>query len=294
MSVFKRTYRRYTGPLNLRRLSGVLVRYGAADLWGSRITNIIFLLCFVPALLSMAIIYIMNNDAVRMLLSGGHGPSAPPISIDERFFFAMMQAQCWPALVLIAWIGPRVISEDLANDALPIILSHPISRAEYVLAKFTILAGFLSAVTIVPLTLLFAFQSYMSAEPWGMSHMRTLFGIFAGCILWMAILSALALGVSAWVKWRIVATAMIFAVIFVPAAIGAVFNLVMRTNWGNAINIPLTMSTLWRRLLHVHVPAFMGRSELSTTTLLIALGLTMWLCGMALNARIRAKEVVRG
>jgi hypothetical protein len=87
---------------------------------------------------------------------------------------------------------------------------------------------------------------------------------------------------------------MIFAVMFVPAAIGSVFNLVMRTNWGNAINIPLTMSTLWRRLLGAHVPEFMGRSELPTVTLLIALGLAMWLCVMALNARIRAKEVVRG
>lgn len=294
MSVFKRTYRRYTGPLNRQGLMRVLVRYGVADLWSSRITNILFVLCFVPALLSLAFIYIMNNDVVRMLLSGGRGPSTPPIAMDERFFFGMMQAQCWPALVLIAWVGPKVISGDLANDALPIILSHPISRVEYVLAKLTILAGFLLTVTVVPLSLLFGFQSYMSAVPWGMSHLRILFGTIAGCVLWVALLSLLALGIAAWVKWRIVATAMIFAVIFVPAAIGSVFNLVMRTNWGNAINIPLTMSTLWRRLLGVQASAFMGRNELPTITLLIALGLTMWLCVMVLNARIRAREVVRG
>ncbi|MGE5112199.1 MAG: hypothetical protein ACM3JB_15150 [Acidobacteriaceae bacterium] len=295
MSVFKRTYRRYTGPITDRnKLVGVLVRYGAADLWSSRITNIVFVLCFIPALISMAIIYIMNNQAVRMLLSAGHAPSTPPIAIDERFFFGMLQGQCWPALVLIAWVGPRVISGDLANDALPIILSHPISRVEYVLAKLTILASFVSAVTIVPTTFLFAFQSYMSAVPWGITHLRILFGMIAGCILWVVLLSLLALAVASWVKWRIVATGMIFAAMFVPAGIGTVFNVVMRTNWGSAINIPLTMSTLWRRLLNVQIPAFATRFELPTTALLIALGLTMWLCVMALNARIRAREVVRG
>src|SRR5512146_2019487 len=148
MSVFKRTYRRYTGPLNRQKLMRVLVRYGVADVWSSRITNILFVLCFVPAVLSLAVIYIMNNDVVRMLLSGGHGQSGPPIAMDERFFFGMMQAQCWPALVLIAWVGPKVISGDLANDALPIILSHPMSRVEDVLAKLTILAGFLLTVTV--------------------------------------------------------------------------------------------------------------------------------------------------
>ncbi len=295
MSVFKRTYRRYMGPFtNQNRLMGVLVRYGAADLWSSRITNIVFVLCFIPTLVSMAIIYIMNNPAVRMLLSAGHASATPPIAIDERFFFGMLQAQCWPALVLIAWVGPRVISGDLANDALPVILSHPISRVEYVLAKLTILAGFVSAVTILPATFLFAFQSYISAVPWGVTHLRILFGTLAGCILWVAFLSLLALAVSSWVKWRIVATGMIFAAMFVPAGIGTVFNVVMRTNWGSAINFPLTMSTLWRRLLDVQVPAFATRYEPPTIALLSALGLAMWLCVMALNARIRAKEVVRG
>jgi ABC-type transport system involved in multi-copper enzyme maturation permease subunit len=294
VSVFKRSYRRYSGPIASDRFRlGVLMRYGAADLWGSRITNVLFVLCMVPALISMAVIYIMNNDVVRLLLSGQNG-SGPKIAMDERFFFAIMQGQCWPALILIAWIGPKLIAGDLANDALPILLSHPISRTEYVLAKLAVLVGFLSVVTWVPMSLLFGFQSYVSAVPWAGEHLHILLGMFVGSLIWIILLSLISLSVASWVKWRIVATGLLFATVFVPAGVGTVFNAVMRTHWGNLINIPDTMETLWIRMLQVNVPAFYTRAGLPTTALLISLFVMCVLCVGALNARIRAREVVRG
>jgi ABC-type transport system involved in multi-copper enzyme maturation permease subunit len=269
------------------------MRYGAADLWSSRITNVVFVLCMIPSLISMTVIYIMNNDAVRMLLSS-QGSSGPKIAMDERFFFAMLQGQCWPALVLIAWIGPKLIAGDLSNDALPIILSHPISRVEYVIAKLAVLVGFLSAVTWVPMSLLFGFQSYLSLTPWAGEHVHILVGMFVGSMIWIVLLSLLALAVASWVKWRIVATGLLFATMFVPAGVGTVFNAVMRTRWGNLINIPDMMETLWIRLLQVNMPGFYMRNALPTTALLISLAGMCVLCIGALNARIRAREVVRG
>lgn len=294
MSVFRRTYRRYDGPVsNPRFRISVLMRYGAADLWSSRITNVVFILCSVPMLISMSIVYVMNNDAVRMLLSA-QGGAAPKLALDERFFFAAMQGQCWPALILIAWIGPKLIAGDLSNDALPIILSHPISRTEYVLAKLAVLVGFLSAVTWIPMGLLFAMQAYLSNVPWGLEHLHILIGSFIGSLLWIVLLSLLALAVASWVKWRIVATGMLFAAVFVPAGVGSVFNAVMRTNWGNLINIPDMMETVWMRLLQVNMPAYYTRNALPTTAVLMSLTIIGFLCCAALNARIRAREVVRG
>src|SRR4051794_2422050 len=149
MSVYKRAYRAYDGVLSspLTRF-GVLVRYAFADVWGSRITNILFAFCLMPTLISIGTIYIMNNDAVRLLLSEGR--STPAIAIDQRYFFVIVQVQCWCSLVLTAWVGPRLLSGELSNNALPILLSHPISRVEYILAKFTVLAGLLLAVTMLP------------------------------------------------------------------------------------------------------------------------------------------------
>ncbi len=159
MSVFKRNYRPFTGtPTSRAHRFGVIMRYSLADIWGSKITNILSFVCVVPMLIAMATIYIMNNNAVRMLIASNTGGS-PNININEMYFFVFLQGQCWLALVLTAWIGPRLIGLDLANNALPTILSHPISRVEYVLAKLALLASFLSAVTWVPILILFVFQS---------------------------------------------------------------------------------------------------------------------------------------
>lgn len=295
MSVFKRTYRRYTGPISGERTRfWVLAKYAAEDLWSSRITNVLFVLCLVPALFSLLFIYIMNNEAVRLLLSSGHSASTPPIAIDELFFYWVLHGQSWPALVLMAWIGPKIITGDIANDALPIILSHPISRLEYVTAKIFVLAGFLISVTFLPDLFLFVFQSYISPVPWAASHLFILGGMFLSSVIWIALLSLLAVALASWVKWRIVATGLLFAAVFVPAGVGSVFNAVMRTQWGDMINVPVIMSTLWRHSLHVKPVHFYAAAELPVTACLLSLVAIFGICIAALNARIRAREVVRG
>ncbi|HET9696054.1 MAG TPA: hypothetical protein VFP40_04245 [Terriglobales bacterium] len=294
MSVFKRNYRPYIGqPTSRATRFGVLMRYSVADVWSSRITVVLFVLCQIPTLIMAAAIYIMNNDTVKLLIAA-QGGGTPNFTINERYFFVALQGQCWLALVLTAWIGPRLVAVDLSNNALPTILSHPISRLEYVLAKFAVMASFISAVTWVPVLLLFSMQSYLSPTTWAFAHLHIAYGALLGCFIWIILLSLVALAVSSWVRWRIVATAMVFATIFVPAGMGGVFNQVMRTNWGTLINIPSMMFTLWYRLLHVDLPRFSTRNDLPTFAMLVALTAICSACAFALNARIRAREVVRG
>ncbi len=294
MSVYKRSYRPYAGPVTgTREQFFALMRYAIAEAWSSRVTAVLFVLCFTPAIISLVTIYIMNNDTVRALMSGrGGGP--PLLTMNADFFYGVMVAQCWPALALTAWIGPRLISTDMSNNALAVILSHPITRVEYVLAKLTVLAGFLSAVTWVPLLLLFVFQSHLSTTPWAADHFGIAIGMFVGSWLWIVLLSLMALALASWVKWRIVATGLLFGFMFVPAGVGSVFNAIMRTNWGNLINIPLMIGTLWRRLIGAPIPEFLARHELPTVPMLLSLLAICFACGAALNARIRAREVVRG
>lgn len=296
MSVFKRTYRPFTGtPTSRAARFGVLLRYSLADVWSSRITNVLFVGCMVPLFITMATIYVMNNDAIRMLLSASSGPgSVPNIVMNEKYFLVVLSVQCWLALALTAWIGPRLVSLDFSNNALPILLSHPISRIEYVLAKFTVLMGFLSAVTWIPMLFLFGFQAFMSTKPWAGEHIHIATGSFIGSVVWIVLLSLLALAVSSWVRWRIVATGMIFATTFVPAGMGGVFNAVMRTHWGNLVNIPYMIFALWQRFLHVPLPRFSTEGSLPTSAMLLSLAVMCVGCAMALNARVRAREVVRG
>jgi ABC-type transport system involved in multi-copper enzyme maturation permease subunit len=216
------------------------------------------------------------------------------LTIDAGYFLKVLETQGWLALVMTAWIAPRLVSFDLADNALPILLSHPISRFGYVLGKFITLFACLSLVTWIPCLLLFAFQGYSSAQPWVTANLRIAGGLLAGSLLWIALLSILGLALSSWVKWRVVATGIIFAVVFVPAGFGGIITGILRTKWGFLLNVPFIMTELWQRLLGA--PDTMPRvdRELPSAAIVTVLLLTCLVCVLMLNARIRAREVVRG
>ena len=291
MSVYKRNYRAYEGkvtPVWTRIL--VLARYGYAEAWSSKITIGIFTLSMLPCIVSLFTIYLANNPAARLLL----GSQAPRVlTIDARFFFNILEVQSWLALALASWIAPRLITFDLADNALPILLSHPISRFGYVFGKFLALLTSLSLMTWIPMLLLFTYQGYSSAQPWAAANLTIASGILAGSLIWIAFLSIFGLAVSSWVKWRVVATGIIFAAILVPAGIGGIVSAVLRTKWGYLLNIPVMMSVLWQRL--VGAPEVIrAKYSLPTESIAMMLVLACFICVAMLNARIRAREVVRG
>ena len=118
-------------------------------------------------------------------------------------------------------------------------------------------------------------------------------GMFVGAVIWIVFLSILGLALSSWVKWRVVATGTIFAAVFVPAGVGAIVSAVLRTQWGLLLNIPVTMSVLWQRLLGAP-ESMRSASSLPSTAIVAVLVVVCLLCLAMLNARIRAREVVRG
>jgi ABC-type transport system involved in multi-copper enzyme maturation permease subunit len=288
MSVYKHQYRVYSGkttPVWARIF--VLARYGFAEAWSSKITVVLFIVCLLPPIGFLVQIYLANNPAALMLI-GDRGQKI--LAADAAFFVHVLESQCWMALILASWIAPRLITFDLADNALPVLLSHPITRFGYVLGKYIALFSALSVVTWVPAMLLFAYQGYSSPQPWAAGHLHIAGGILAGAVLWIAFLSILGLALSSWVKWRVVATGVIFAAVMVPAGVGAIVSGVLRTQLGFLLNFPVMMSILWRRLL--------GAPEmeisLPTGAILAMLTLACLLCVAMLNARIRAREVIRG
>ncbi len=290
MSVFEHDYRPYEGrltPLGSRPL--VLARYALHEAWSSKITIGLFVLALLPCLVQLVIIYVADNPIARALIMRG----GPTLTIGESFFLQALETQCWFALVLAAWIAPRLVSFDLGDNALPILLSHPVSRFGYLLGKFLALALSLSYVTWIPCLMLFIYQCYASPQPWAMGHLSLAAGIFAGAAIWIVLLSMVGLAVSAWVKWRVIATGAIFAVVFVPAGVGGIASAILRTKWGLLLNLPVVMSELWQRMLGA--PAIMNpRMEMPTFAMAAVLAIACLLCVAVLNARIRAREVVRG
>jgi ABC-type transport system involved in multi-copper enzyme maturation permease subunit len=292
MSVYRHDYRAYNGkvtPVWTRIL--VLARYGFAEAWSSKITVGLFMVCLLPPVVSLFAIYLANNPVARLLM-GNRGPQV--LAIDASFFLNVLMVQSWLALVLASWIAPRLITFDLADNALPILLSHPISRFGYVFGKYIALFATLSVVTWIPSLMLFGYQGYSSSQPWAASNLHIAGGVLAGAVIWIAFLSILGLALSSWVKWRVVATGIIFAAVFVPAGVGAIVSTVLRTKWGFLLNFPFMMTVLWQRLLGAQDPISNATPQLPTGAIVTMLALACCLCVVMLNARIRAREVVRG
>jgi len=223
----------------------VVTRYALAEAWSSRITVGLFIVAIAPAVVFLVGIYLANNPLARALVMRGN----PAFEINARYFVNVLATQCWMALVLAAWVAPRLVCFDISDNALPILLSHPISRFGYVLGKFAALFACLSAVTWVPCLLLFAYQGYTSQKPWFLDNLRIAGGMMVGAVLWIVVISLLGLALSSWVKWRVVATGIIFAGVFVPAGVGGIITGILRTRWGFLLNVPVIMTQLWQELL---------------------------------------------
>src|SRR3989339_386407 len=103
--------------------------------------------------------------------------------------------------------GPGLIAPDLANNALPLYFSRPLTRWSYALARLTVLVGMLSVVTWIPGLVLFGLQVGLAGGSWVRADWTLGAGMGAGFLVWLLILSLVAMASSAYVKWRVVAAA---------------------------------------------------------------------------------------
>ncbi len=290
MSVYRHEYRAYTGKLTpLWTRVRVVARYALGEAWSSRITVGLFTFSMLPVVVYLIGIFLANNALARVLVMQGNGV----LEVNSGYFLRVLSTQCWFAVVMTAWIAPRLVSFDLADNALPILLSHPISRFRFVLGKFIALFLCLSLVTWVPGLLLFAYQGYSCSKPWMGANLRIVTGLLLGALLWIGFLSMLGLALSSWVKWRTVAIGVIFAAVFVPAGVGGIITAILRTRWGYLLNLPVMMTQLWQRFLGAP-PTMRDDMRLPTSAIALVLATVCLICVAMLNARIRAREVVRG
>jgi len=210
------------------------------------------------------------------------------IRIDNKFFFFFINVQGVLAFVLTAFTGPGLISPDMANGALPLYFCRPFSRAEYVAGKASVLAILLSQITWIPGLVLFAVQASLAGSAWTWSHLWIAGSIVLASLIWIAILSLLAMALSAWVKWRIVAGALLLAVLFFGAGFAQAINAVMRIQSGHFLNIVFLMGKVWTSLFRME-----NEGAISSGQAWIALLFYCGICLALLVRKVRAYEVIK-
>ena len=288
MAVYKRSYRGYDGARTPEwSRFAVVPRRAYRDLFHSKIMTAFFVLCYVAPLVFLFFIYFANNWA-RIAALLGERSGASPIAVNEQFFLFFLNVQGVLAFILTAFVGPGLISSDLANRALPLYLCRPFSRAEYILGKMAVLLILLSLITWVPGLVLFGVQASMAGAGWLGANLWIAWALFAGAWIWILIVALLALALSAWIKWRIAAGALLLAVFFVAAGFGETINAVLDVKWGKLINLMYLLVTVWRQLFRE-----LQNSDISVAS---AWGMLMLICAACLALlyrKVRAVEVVK-
>ncbi|MEN6334135.1 MAG: ABC transporter permease subunit [Phycisphaerales bacterium] len=286
MAVYKQTYKDYEGP----RTAGwsrflILMRYSYARVFQSRFLVLFLALCTFYPIACAALIYLSHNSPALAMLKL-QSNALPPI--DGQFFYVFSVVQGVLALLLTAFIGPSLVSPDLANGGLALYLSRPFSRAEYVAGKMAVLLALLSAVTWIPGLLLYGIQASCTGWTWVKPNLWLAGSIVLGPLIWIVVLSLIALALSAWVKWRIAAGACVLGLHFVGAGFAQAINEILRTRKGSLINLGEVIHTVWGSLFDASRGA-----DLSVTQAWIVLGVTCALCLILLARRIRGFEVVK-
>src|SRR5690348_16402783 len=189
MAVYKRSYHGYAGALTPEWSRFTIIpRYAYRDLFQSKIMVAFFGLCFIAPVVSLFLIYIADNFAsfARFL---NERDATPPFLINDEFFLVLLNIQGVLAFILTAFVGPSLISSDLTNRALPLYLSRPFSRAEYVLGKMSVLLVLLSLITWVPGLMLFGGHATLMGGGWLLHNLWMAWAIFLGSWVWILIIS---------------------------------------------------------------------------------------------------------
>src|SRR5215203_512458 len=242
MAVYEHLYGSYEGASHTA-LSRFLVipRYALRDVFKSKLFTTIFILCFIYPLIATILVYLRHNANAIALLQINISELLP---IDASFFRTFLEVQGGFAFILTVLVAPPLISRDLSNNALPLYLYRPLSRAEYVLGKMAVVGFLLSLVTWIPGLLIFLFQASLAGFAWLLANLWMVWAIFFGSMVWIIVLSLLALAVSSFLKWRVVASGALLGLFFVPSAFGEIVNQLFLTRSGHLISIWATINNI--------------------------------------------------
>jgi ABC-2 type transport system permease protein len=286
MAVYKRTYTAYDGPLTPEwsRFT-VIPRSTYKKLGQSKLLMVLRMASLIYPLGCILYVYLANNLSVLSDLGIQAGRY---ITVDRTLFLYFCWIQGAFAYVMTALVGPSLVSPDLVNNALPLYLCRPFTRTEYVLGKMSVLVGLLSLTTWVPGLVVFVVQASLAGWDWTVANAWMAGSLFVGLFLWVVLLSLIALAISAWVKWKIAAGALLLGLFVAGAGFGTALNSIVRTEYGTLMNLTLVMYTVWSQLFGLEPDTGLSVGEAWGVIALVCAG-----CVWLLSKKVRAFEVVK-
>ncbi|HZS06836.1 MAG TPA: hypothetical protein VFD58_18515 [Blastocatellia bacterium] len=241
-------------------------------------------------LVEAVLIYFHHNTTALAIMELS---VADLISINNSFFRVFTSIQCWIGFVLTVIIGPSLISRDLANNALPLYLCRPISRAEYIIGKISVIAFMLSAITWVPGLLMFFFQSFLGGFGWLTSNLWMAGSIFLYSLTWIILLALLSTALSALIKWKLAAGGAIFASFIATLPMAGIIVGMFRAVNGFVISPTFVMYRIGEGFFGVETDLTIRDAPLPVFSAWVVYLLICGICLLILTRKVRAYEVIK-
>jgi ABC-type transport system involved in multi-copper enzyme maturation permease subunit len=243
MAIFQKAYQGYSGPLSTsldRTL--VIYRYAMADVFKSRAFVAYFFACLLLPLFLVCALYGYHNLELLLQMEVVLGELS---EIDGDLVAVTVQLpQNFLLFFLVLAIGPAMISPDLRNNAMPLILSRSITKTNYIVGKMLVLIVLGSLISWVPALLLFFVQSFLAGDGWMVANWHIPFAAIITSLTWIISLTLLAFAISAFVKWKAIARIFFFGVLVLSSIMGEVIIEIFGGTAGNYINLSAALQVL--------------------------------------------------
>ncbi len=289
MAVYDHGYKGYSGPLMPARGRFLVIsRYGLRDVFASRMFLAFFAFCFAWPLVCLVGMYLRYNAEALALINISTTDLLEFVQVNTWFFQNLfLRAQLYLAFVVVLIVGPSLLSADLRNRAMPLYLSRPLTRTDYVLGKLVVLGVLVSAITWVPGLLLFAIQASLGGTEWLGEHWRVAPSMVVVSLVWTACMSLPMLAIAAWVKWKPWARIVFMGAILSGTAFGEFYKQ-FYDSWLGSMVVAFDVTAA----LSATVFGTEGNVQMPGVAAWLAAGLLVAVSAALLYRRVRAFEVV--
>ena len=290
MSLRQHGFRTHAGPWT-RSVTRPLViaRYNLSGVFSSRLFTIFYVACFLPSCLCLVSIYLRYKLETFAGFTGAAWLEITAADIlDDWLYYGILQPSEWVVFLIVLVVGPSLLAPDLKDNAMPLYLSRPVTKLQYLLGKVLVLLWLTAAVTWIPGLLLVLTNAYYAEDGWLLGNLSVPLGLVGSCLVWTGCLSIIALALSAWVRWRPAATLGFLGLFVIGSAIGNLFRATSGDWHGSLIILWDAIDVVGRDLFGAKASDLMPLPW-AWGTLAFATALAVW----ALMRRIRAFEIVR-
>lgn len=279
MPLYDHSYQRYEGPRTspLARI-WALARYRIGSLLKRRGFIILLGLCWMPAIVRGAMIYIHRQFP----------QTAEVIDVSPAFWqeFLVQQVQYFPILFVALYTGAAAIALDVRSGALTIYLSRPFSPLDYLIAKALPVIGAVTFITLIPAFVLLALHVSIAGD-WSLLREAPLLPV---SILAYSSLVALYFGLTVLAVSSLCRSRLIAGAGFVALMLGSHF-FYGALGWLSFDRPPVVLSLLGSASDAAHLFFFTPDSGDSPIASFVAMLLVMVIAFIVIRRRLSAVEV---